>query len=395
VIGSGSSGGGGPMILILAAFGFLPSATVLSAVPPAVIKLQLRDLDQTGSIVGQLSAWSTAGAIFGTFFTGFVLVATAGVSTLIVATGLLLLASGVALAFFAGSATASPQQQVTELMGISGLAAMSILGTVAIESPCEIQTSYYCLSVLEEADDPTRTILVLDDLQHSYVDADDPSVLAFWYVRRLVDAIELAPAANDIVYLGGGALTIPRYIRESAPGTNQTVFEIDGDLIDVVENQMGFDRNEPEPIGVVVGDARLELDKVADDSADIVIGDAFGSRSVPFIGDVARVLRPGGTYATNIIDGGQQRFLAAEAATIARVFDHVVVIRGAAIAAGRRGNSVIIASDTPIDAVALDALQVADDGAGQMVDDFDAFIDGAPILTDDFAPVDQLINAGS
>jgi hypothetical protein len=30
-----------------------------------------------------------------------------------------------------------------------------------------------------------------------------------------------------------------------------------------------------------------------------------------------------------------------------------------------------------------------------MVDDFDAFIDGAPILTDDFAPVDQLINAGS
>jgi hypothetical protein len=73
----------------------------------------------------------------------------------------------------------------------------------------------------------------------------------------------------------------------------------------------------------------------------------------------------------------------------------VVVIRGAAIAAGRRGNSVIIASDTPIDAVALDALQVADDGAGEMVDDFDAFIDGAPILTDDFAPVDQLINAGS
>ena len=72
------------MILILSAFGFLPSATVLSAVPPAVIKLQLRNLDETGSIVGQLSAWSTAGAIFGTFFTGFVLVSTAAVSTLIV-----------------------------------------------------------------------------------------------------------------------------------------------------------------------------------------------------------------------------------------------------------------------------------------------------------------------
>ena len=287
-------------------------------------------------------------------------------------------------------------------MGISGLAAMSILGTVAIDSPCEIQTSYYCLSVLEDAGDPTRSVLVLDDLRHSSVDTDDPSVLAFWYVRRLVDAIKLAPAANDIVYLGGGALTIPRYVRDSAPGTNQTVFEIDGDLIDVVETQMGLDRNKPEPIRIVIGDARLALDQVADDSADIVIGDAFGSRSVPFhlateefIGDVARVLRPGGTYAANIIDGGQQRFLAAEAATLARVFDHVVVIRGEAIAAGRRGNAVIVASDTPIDAAAFEALRVAADDPGELVADIGGFIDGATILTDDFAPVDQLINAGS
>jgi spermidine synthase len=402
VIGGGSSGGGGPMILILAAFGFLPSATVLSAVPPAVIKLQLQDLDQTGSTVGQLSAWSTAGAIFGTFFTGFVLVATAAVSTLIVTTGILLLVSGGLMALFAGSATVSSATQATELMGISGLAAMSILGTVAIDSPCETQTSYYCLSVTEEADDATRKVLVLDDLRHSYVDIDDPTVLSFWYVRRLVEAIEAAPASDDIVYLGGGALTIPRYVRATQPGTTQTVFEIDGELIEVVENQMGLDRNEPEPIGIVVGDARLSLDDVADNSADIVIGDAFGSRSVPFhlateefIGEVERVLRTGGMYAANIIDGGGQRFLAAEAATLARVFDHVVVIRGEAVTEGFRGNSVIVASDTLLDPADFTELRTAAGDPGAVVVDFDAYIDGATILTDDFAPVDQLINSGS
>jgi spermidine synthase len=402
VIGGGSGGGGGPMILILAAFGFLPSATVLSAVPPAVIKLQLQDLDQTGSTVGQLSAWSTAGAIFGTFFTGFVLVATAAVSTLIVTTGILLLVSGGLMALFAGSTTASSATQATELMGISGLAAMSILGTVAIDSPCETQTSYYCLSVTEEADDATRKVLVLDDLRHSYVDIDDPTVLSFWYVRRLVEAIEAAPASDDIVYLGGGALTIPRYVRATQPGTTQTVFEIDGELIEVVENQMGLDRNEPEPIGIVVGDARLSLDDVADNSADIVIGDAFGSRSVPFhlateefIGEVERVLRPGGMYAANIIDGGGQRFLAAEAATLARVFDHVVVIRGEAVTEGFRGNSVIVASDTLLDPADFTELLTAAGDPGAVVVDFDAYIDGATILTDDFAPVDQLINSGS
>jgi spermidine synthase len=139
---------------------------------------------------------------------------------------------------------------------------------------------------------------------------------------------------------------------------------------------MGLNRNEPEPIEIVVGDARLKLDQVADDSADVVIGDAFGSRSFPFhlateefIRNVKRVLRPGGMYAANIIDGGEQRFLAAEAATIARVFDHVVVIRGEAIAAGRRGNSVIVASDTSIDTAALDALRVAAGDPGEVVDD--------------------------
>ena len=97
VLGEGSGSGGGMRILVLTAFGFLPSATVLSAVPPAVIKLQLLDLASTGATVGRLSAWSTAGALFGTFFTGFVLVSAAAVTTLIVAVGLALVASGVAL----------------------------------------------------------------------------------------------------------------------------------------------------------------------------------------------------------------------------------------------------------------------------------------------------------
>ena len=98
VLGEGSgAGGGGARILILTAFGFLPSATVLSAVPPAVIKLQLLDLASTGTTVGRLSAWSTAGALFGTFFTGFVLVSAAAVTTLIVAVGLVLIVAGVAM----------------------------------------------------------------------------------------------------------------------------------------------------------------------------------------------------------------------------------------------------------------------------------------------------------
>jgi hypothetical protein len=321
ILGEGSGTGGGIRILVLTAFGFLPSATVLSAVPPAVIKLQLLDLAATGTTVGRLSAWSTAGALFGTFFTGFVLVSTAAVTTLIVAVGLVLIACGVAMWIATRAASTG------EMLSIGGLAAVSLVGVAAVDSPCETQTTYYCLSVVEDPNLESGRTLVLDDLRHSYVDLDDPTRLEFWYIRRIVDAIEahasISDAPIDALYLGGGAFTVPRYVRATRPGSDQTILEIDGDLVDVVEERIDFDRGDD--VEIIVGDGRLAMDDFADDSADVVVGDAFGSRAVPFhlateefLADVDRVLRPDGIYVANIIDGPAERFLRAEAATIAR-----------------------------------------------------------------------------
>lgn len=420
VLGEGGGSGGGVRILVLTAFGFLPSATVLSAVPPAVIKLQLRDLASTGTTVGRLSAWSTGGALFGTFFTGFVLVAAAAVTTLIVAVGVLLVASGFALWLAGRVATGS------EMLGLGGLAAVSLVGALVSGSPCETQTTYYCLSVIEDPASASGRTLLLDDLRHSYVNLDDPTLLEFWYIRRVVDAIEVASADGvdggattpiDVVYLGGGAFTVPRYVRATRPGSDQTILEIDGDLVEVVENEIEFDLGDPgspDAVEIVVGDGRLSLREIESDSADVVVGDAFGSRAVPFhlateefLSDVDRVVRPGGIYVANIIDGSRQEFLRAETATIAEVFEYVALIRGPGIVEGRNGNSVVIASQSPLDLESLSQRLTMDvdpsvprgpsDVAGNLLTgaDLDEYLDGATILTDDFAPVDQLIAASS
>ena len=397
VLGDGSGTGGGPRILVLTAFGFLPSATVLSAVPPAVIKLQLRDLSTTGATVGRLSAWSTAGALFGTFFTGFVLVSTAGVTTLIVCVGLLLIVAGVAM-WLVGRAAST-----REMLGLGGIAALSLVGVAAVDSPCDTQTAYYCLTVVEDPLTPSGRTLVLDDLRHSYVDLDDPTRLEFWYIRRIADAIEIQEGSDepiDAVYLGGGAFTVPRYVRATRPGSEQTILEIDGDLVDVVEDEIDFERGDD--IEIVVGDGRLSMADLGTDSADVVVGDAFGSRAVPFhlateefLADVARVVRPDGLYVANIIDGASEDFLRAETATIRRVFDHVVLVRGPGIVAGVNGNSVVVASDAPLDVAAIEERLQLDPapGAAEVLAgaELDAYLDGATILTDDFAPVDQLI----
>lgn len=392
----GLGGTGNADVVLLAAVGFLPAATVLSAVSPAVVKLQLRDLGATGATVGRLSAWGTGGAIAATFLTGFVLVRWAAVTTLIVTVGIVLMVGGLALGLV--GRVRRPQELVS--LALPGVLALAWTG--ATDAPCDTQTRYYCASVRVDPDRPSGRTLVLDDLRHSYVDLADPTYLEFWYVRRIAGAVDAhAPAGPlDAVYVGGGGLTLPRWLRATRPGSTQTVMEIDGDLVDLVRSQMAF--ADGADLRIRVGDGRLGLRDLPDDSADVVVGDAFGSRAVPFhlateefLRDVARALRPGGLYAANVIDGGEQAFLRAEAATAARAFDHVVVILGPGPAAGRRGNSVIVASDAPIDPAPLVAAVAAADEGGRVVTDVAAFVGGAAVLTDDYAPVDQLLGQGS
>ncbi len=391
-VGAGGESTGLGGIMVLTAVGFLPSATVLSAVAPAVVKLQLGDLASTGTTVGRLSAYGTAGAIVATFLTGFVLVAVAAVTTIIIAVGALLVASGVALWLsMPGIVRRAGRSEIASASAFAGLA-LVVAG--ALGSPCDSETTYYCVSVLDDDDRASGRVLVLDDLRHSYVDLDDPTYLDFWYVRQLAEVIDrFAPAGPlDVVHLGGGALTLPTWLQSTRPASEQTVFEIDDELIELVIEE--FDRSTGPGTGldVVAGDARLSLRERPDRSADVVVGDAFGGRAVPwhlatheFVTEVQRVLRPGGVYTLNVIDGAGLSFLRAQTATIASVFPEVAVVLGEGASAGRIGNSVIVASDQPFDAGVLDPQ------GGRLVDDIDTFVDDATMLTDDFAPVDQLL----
>jgi len=392
---AGSTGAIG--ILVVTAAGFLPSAAVLSAIPPAVVKLQLRDLHTTGTTVGQLSAFGTIGAIAATFLTGFVLVAIAAVTTLIAGVGVVLVLAGLALWW---SMPSTRRAMTAEMTSMSLLAGVALLGAVALGSPCDTQTEYYCVTIRADDDRPSGRTLVLDDLRHSYVDLDDPTHLEFWYVRRIVDAIEELGTSGpiDIVHVGGGAMTVPAYVQSTRPGSEQIVLEIDEELVDVVTAEFARATGPGTGIEVVVGDGRLSLRDLPDDSADVVVGDAFGSRSVPwhlatteFVEEVDRVLRPGGIYVANVIDGPQQRFLSSYAATIATRFEHVGVVLGESAALGGNGNSVIVASHVPFEVGALERRRAAAGDAGRFVDDIDDFIDEGLVLTDDFGPVDQLL----
>ncbi|HEV3364159.1 MAG TPA: fused MFS/spermidine synthase [Acidimicrobiia bacterium] len=385
-------------IIGLATIGFFLPAAVLSAVNPTVVKLQLRDLDVTGQVVGRLSAVGTAGAIVGTFVAGFVLVAAAATSSVIIAVGAALVVTGLAL--WVGLARARPS---AGLLAVS-LVAVAGAGTVGAVSdgPCDVETRYHCARIIPDPARPGGRSLWLDITRHSYVDLNDPRHLELRYAKNFADVIAAArpsgaPTRFDALHIGGGGFTMPRYLTAIYPGSRHTVFELDPELVDLSRKRLALVTG-PD-LRVDVGDARLLTRRLPDDSQDVVVGDAFGDLSVPwhlttreFLDDVRRVMRSDGVYVLNLIDYVPLRFARAETATLAAVFRHVAVLAPSTYLAGDEGgNFVLAASDRPFDVARLKGLIRARNGQEDVAVDTAAatFTAGARILTDDYAPVDQ------
>ena len=107
-----------------------------------------------------------------------------------------------------------------------------------------------------------------------------------------------------------------------------------------------------------------------------------------------RALTDDGVYVANIIDNPPLGFLRAELATLDAVFPHVALLARDAVLAGEDGgNVVVLASRQPLP---LDAVGAAlgDRGLDWRVatgEELAGFVGDADVLTDDHAPVDQLL----
>jgi SAM-dependent methyltransferase len=394
--GAAFAGGGTVAILVLSFVGFFAPAAVLSAVTPTVIKIQLASLDETGAVVGRLSALSTVGAIFGTFVTGFVLIAALPSRPILIGVGVALVVAGLVLwRGLPSPATGSPAQGVA--LGLVGL-----LLTAVVPGPCQFESAYFCARVEVDPERPSGRILELDRLRHSYVDLDDPTHLEFGYTQMFGDVLATVRPGEplDTLHIGGGGFSMPRYLEARRPGSTSVVLELDPSLVDIAQDELGL-QTSPD-LRVEVGDARLGIDRQPEGAFDVAIGDAFGGVAVPWhlttvevVEAIRRTLRPDGVYVLNVIDYPPLDFARAEAATMAEVFDHVAAIAGRdRIARREGGNIVLVGSDAPIDVEGIRAA-IAARGGDQMVatgGTYDAFVGDARVLTDDFAPVDQLLN---
>ena len=394
--GAGLSGAQAGNVLLLAAVAVVVPAALLSAVPPMVVKLQLASLAQTGAVVGRLSGIGTLGAIAATFLTGFVLVAVLPSSVILVGAGLLTVLAGVGMALLLRRAGASRTPTALLLLAV----AASLLAAVA-PSPCQEETAYHCARVVADPDRPSGRVLVLDTLRHSYVDLADPTYLQFEYVRVVAAVSDAAAPDGPIsaLHLGGGGLTVPRYLAAVRPGTDSLVLEVDPGVVAVDRDRLELATSDR--LRVAVTDARVGLAGEPAGERDLVVGDAFGGLAVPWqlttveaLRLVDRALTDDGVYVANLIDHPPMAFVRAELATLREVFPHVLLLARRPVLDGSDGgNVVVVASRRPLPVDAIEEAMSAHDvgwrpAQGGTLDDF---VGDAGVLSDDHAPVDQLL----
>ncbi|WP_124039648.1 spermidine synthase [Neoactinobaculum massilliense] len=217
-------------------------------------------------------------------------------------------------------------------------------------------TDFSVAQLVRYPDRPSLVTLLLDGVESSALDLDDPAFLEFEYMQQMAAAIELAfPGGIPLraLHLGAAGCALPRAINALHPGSRQLACELDSKLARYVRDW--FDLPRSPALRIRVEDGRQALD-TTQATWDIVVRDAFLDADVPAplrtvecAQRAATVLSARGLYLLNSVASAGLDRLGQECAALLTAFEHVCAIADPAVMHGRRwGNIVLIASTAPL-----------------------------------------------
>lgn len=345
-------------------FGPLVAAGVLAAVPAfldAVVvpmAIQIRP-EEPGEASGICFAWSTIGSILGVLFTGYLLLPQLGIAGALI--------TGVVLVSFA--------LLLLKYRGLFSLAIVAIAISIVIikmQSPTALydkSNGYHRIRVQQSGDIKS---LYLDNTLEGQIRMGSDTPVARYHLKAK-QVFDLLPVINKVFFIGGGAFSIPRYVKNLYPDAVVIAAEIDKDVVQVSRELMEL----PDSIMVKIGDGRKVLEE-SPGNFDSIVNDAFqGLRKIPFHLTthefneiVADRLSNTGVYAINVRGKPEKSEMAGSIVkTLRLTFPYIYAIKAT------RTNYWIVSSKQPI------AGQKSLDGndlAGQ-------------VLTDNHAPIEYLI----
>ncbi len=346
-------------------FGPLVAAAVLAGSPAlldaAVVPLVIQTRnEQSGEASGRCFAWSTVGSIMGVLATGYVLLPQLGIAGSLIAGAALVILATLLVRSYAFAAI--------------GACLVAVAVTVSLKQSSsylyDASNGYHRLRVSEDSE--RQRFLYLDNTLEGAIQRGSPEPVVV-YQKKLSDILEGIGQLDSVLILGGGAFTIPRYIKFLRPDTEVDVAEIDPLVVEVGERFMEL----TDDVAVHIGDGRQVL-KHSKRKYDLIVNDAFqGLRKIPFHlttsqfnALVAERLSPNGIYLVNVRgDPARSDLAASMIRTLREHFEHLTAVPAT------RTNTWVLASQTT-----LDSGSPIDQEPGR-----------GRLLTDDHAPIEYLI----
>lgn len=382
---------------------FIPT-TLLGFVSPYVIKLGTVTLHKIGNISGTLYSTATIGSIVGTFLTIFVLIPTAEIRMVLFGLGIsLMLISLLGLRTWPKIITIAV---IVILLTPSSSIVTGLIphtGTVILET----ETEYSHLDVVDSSDN--KRTLYLNGMRHSQMDKDNPNDLVLKYSKFFHLGALFSPQLDNVLFVGGGGFSGPKNFLESYPDSLIDVVEIDSQVIDVAKKY--FLLTEDIRLEIFNEDARTYLVN-SDDKYDLIILDAFATDYVPFhlltqeyFQILKEHLEPEGVIVSNMIgslEGDTSDLPRSVYKTMKNSFPTVYVFTTSENHMNLVQNLIFVATqDTKqLDKEELEFLSYQND-ANKLLMNIgyleNYHVSGmrtgdVPILTDDFSPVEILLN---
>jgi spermidine synthase len=391
----------------------LPSI-LLGMVSPYAIRLAARTVEKMGKASGNMYALSTLGSIAGTFITVFVLIPEFGVNKIIFALGATLL-----VVAFLGLGLRMKVFVLLVLL-ILPFAAPYLVNrrltaaayTVAFgDTIYETDTPYHHLQVADSFDLEHQSyirILILDDNLHSAMDLNNPDRAVFVYSDYFHLGFLVNPNITRVLFIGGGGFTGPKSFLRNYPTVQVDVVEIDEEVIEVAEQYFSVDANNPR-LHIYNDDGRMFLQRT-NRKYDLMVLDAYSRTYVPFhlmtaefFRTVVEHLNRNGSVVSNLIAGvssNGNQLLAAEVNTMRTVFPRVYTFATRGISYAELQNVMIFAtlyqqelSETDFENLAMRNATGKVPELRQYVANYFTLTSGtSTILTDNFAPVENLLN---
>jgi spermidine synthase len=391
---------------------FLLPGVFLGTISPYVIRLAVTKLNTVGSTAGTLYAVSTAGSIFGTLLTAFYLIPVLGVSNIIHSLGVtLVVLSLIVVPLMRFHRVAGARAVTAGWLFLGAFGCFSLASTPQTWAKTLLQKDTFYHRIRVEEDEEAR-YMYFDRTLQSAMTLKDPTALRLIYSRYTSIGMTFRPDAKRMLLIGLGGGSIPKKLNKEFPNLVIDAIELDPEVIRVAKEH--FNVAENKNLQLHAQDGRLFLARTQN-QYDIILLDAYFTDTMPFhlatkqFFELAqKKLAPNGIVVANLISavtGASGKIARSFVRTQRQVFPQTYVFatrRPDNVSLDTIQNVIVIATrdkqrveikEIVKRATALDKGLFPDPVQDIAVAYFDRPLpEDAPILTDDFAPTDDLLN---